>query len=193
MSSIKPLRATVFVAAALAAGVVRATPTPSCPSSVDAASFVAGVDNPYFPLSPGTTFFYEGQKDGVPARDEFYVTHDTTQILGVTCTVVRDRAFENAQLVEETFDWFAQDRDGNVWYFGEDTTEYENGVPISHEGSWRAGVAGALPGIVMEAHPHVGDKYAQECAPSVAQDMAQVQSVSQSVTVPYGSYDDVLR
>ena len=102
-------------------------------------------------------------------------------------------ALKGLPLVEETFDWFAQDMDGNVWYFGEDATEFQNGVPVSHEGSWEAGVDGAMPGIVMEANPRVGDSYKQECAAGVAEDEAKVQSVNKSLCVRYGCFDDVVQ
>ena len=160
---------------------------------LDPGDFVSQVDNEFFPLKPGTTFFYKGTQDGVPTREEVYVTHETKQILGVTCTVVRARAFEDEVLVEDTFDWYAQDEDGNVWYFGEDTKELDpDGNVISTEGSWQAGVDGAQPGIIMEAHPRVGDRYRQENAPDVAEDMAQVLSLDKSACVPYKCFDDLL-
>jgi len=160
---------------------------------IDPDNFVSEVNNPYFPLPPGTTFIYRGEMEGVPTRNETYVTYDTKVILGVTCTVVRDQAFEEGVLVEETFDWFAQDVDGNVWYFGEDTKELdENGNVISTEGSWEAGVDGAQAGIIMLADPKKGDRYQQESAPGVAEDMAQVIGFEESLCVRYGCFDDVL-
>src|SRR5262249_6789376 len=136
--------------------------------------FVSTIDNPYFPLIPGTTFIYGGSTDNQPANDVFAVTYANKSILGVATTVILDRAFVNGELVEMTFDWFAQDDVGNVWYFGEDAREIQNGKVVSTEGSWEAGVDGALPGIVMEAHPLPGDCYLQEFAPGVAQDQATV-------------------
>jgi hypothetical protein len=121
------------------------------------------------------------------------VTTDTKVILGVTTIVVRDQAYENGVLVEDTFDWYAQDKAGNVWYFGEDTKELDaNGNVISTEGSWEAGVNGAEPGIVMEANPKKGDKYQQEFAADVAEDMAQVIGFEDSFCVRYGCFEDVL-
>ena len=167
---------------------------PAPPSDIDPANFVDQVDNKFFPLQPGMTFFYEGAEDGIPIRTEVYVTYRTKRILGVKCTVVRERTYENEVLVEETFDWYAQDVDGNVWYFGEDSRELDpNGNVISTEGSWEAGVNGAQPGIVMQADPKVGDRYQQENAPGVAEDMAQVSSLKESACVPYGCYDNLLR
>lgn len=159
----------------------------------DSGDFVSKIDNPFFPLVPGTTFIYQGIKDGQVSRDEFSVTHQTKTILGVRTTVIRDRAFLDGRLVEDTIDWFAQDEDGNVWYFGENSKTLENGVVVSTEGSWQAGVKGARPGIIMEAHPRPGDSYHQEFAPGVAEDQAQVLSLHDNVTVPFGSFRDVLK
>lgn len=160
---------------------------------IDPNDFVTEINNPYFPLTPGTTFFYEGTKDGDIATDEMYVTHDSKEIIGVTTVVVRDRAFLNGELVEETFDWYGQDKAGNVWYFGEDAKEYENGVVISTEGSWEAGVDGAKPGIAVEAEPYTGDLYRQEYAPGIAEDMGQVLRLNETVTVPYGTFKHCLK
>jgi hypothetical protein len=150
------------------------------------------IDNQYFPLKPGTTFIYEGTSEGHNERDEVIVTHETKLIQGIPCVVVNDSVVQDGQLIEKTIDWYAQDKDGNVWYYGEDVKEYENGVLVSTEGSWEAGVNGAQAGIIMEAHPQVGDTYRQENAPNVAEDMAQVLRLTESVTVPYGSYTNVL-
>jgi hypothetical protein len=159
----------------------------------DPNNFVSTIDNPYFPLIPGTTFTYRGETEGTPTRDVMKVTHDTKVILGVTTTVVHDQAYEEGVLVEDTFDWYAQDQEGNVWYFGEDTKELdENGNVISTEGSWEAGVDGAEPGIIMEANPKKGDKYRQEFLEGVAEDMAQVIGFKDSLCVRYGCFEDVL-
>ena len=156
-------------------------------SGRSAPQFVAGVNNPFFPLLPGMTYVYEGKKGNTPTRDEVTVTHDTRVIDGVTTMVVHDAAFEDDVLAEDTLDYYAQDRDGNVWYFGEDTKELDpSGNVVSTEGSWLAGVNGARPGIIMEAHPAVGDRYAQENAPGVAQDMAEVLSLDATPDIPFG-------
>lgn len=151
------------------------------------------IDNPYFPLKAGTSFIYKGTADGDSIRERFTVTYRTKTILGVETRVIRHRDWENGKLVEETLDWFAQDDAGNVWYFGEYTTEYKNGKVIGHEGSWEAGVDGALPGIVMLADPQVGDTYQQENAPGIAEDMATVLSLDESICVPFGCFDNVLQ
>ena len=160
---------------------------------IDPGNFVSKIDNPYFPLTPGTTFTYRGETEGVPTRNVTIVTNDTKVILGVTTTVVHDQVYENGVLAEDTFDWYAQDNAGNVWYFGEDTKELdENGNVISTEGTWEAGVNGAEPGIVMEANPKKGDKYQQEFAADVAEDMAQVIGFVDSFCVSYGCFNNVL-
>ena len=183
-----------FATIALAMLFGSVSPVAAKPSvQIDPNNFVDVVDNPYFPLEPGTTYIYQGETDGVPTRDVMIVTSDTKVILGVTTIVVRDQAYDDGVLVEDTFDWYAQDVDGNVWYFGEDTKELdENGNVISTEGSWEAGVDGAEPGIIMEANPKKGDKYRQELAPDVAEDMAQVIGFKDNFCVEYGCFDDVL-
>jgi hypothetical protein len=160
---------------------------------IDPNNFVSEVTNPYFPLKPGTTFIYEGESDGVPTREVVQVTRDTKEILDVLTTVVHVRTYEDGVLIEDTFDWYAQHDDGNVWYFGEDTKELDaGGNVISTEGSWEAGVNGAEPGIIMEADPKKGDRYQQEFAPDVAEDMAQVVGFEDAVCVAYGCFDNVL-
>lgn len=159
---------------------------------IDPADFVRGVSNPYFPLTPGTTMIYEGETSDGFERIEDFVTHRTKRILGVSCTEVRDRAWLDGELIEETFDWYAQDVHGNVWYFGEFSTEFEDGIPISNEGSWEAGVDGAQPGIIMLANPQVGDTYRQEFYEGVAEDMARVHSLGQFACVAYGCFSNVL-
>jgi hypothetical protein len=156
--------------------------------TIDPANFVAAVSNPYFPLVPGTTFRYRSEDEEITVS----VTHDTKVILGVTCTVVHDVAMVDGETAEDTFDWYAQDKDGNVWYFGEDTKAFENGQ-VSTEGSFEAGVDGAKPGIVIEGHPMVGDTYRQEYAPGVAEDRGEVLSLTESVTVAFGSFTNCLK
>ena len=153
---------------------------------INPADFVATIDNTYFPLTPGTTYIYEGITEKGNEHVEVYVTHNTKVILGVTCVEVRDTVTVGVNLVEDTLDWYAQDKDGNVWYFGENSKEYEDRLVVGLGGSWIAGVDGAKPGIIMEASlPTVGDLYRQEFALGVAEDMAQVLSLTESVTVPY--------
>ncbi|HZM21966.1 MAG TPA: hypothetical protein VFC02_09490 [Anaerolineales bacterium] len=189
LSMITGLLAIIF-----AMSTIAATPTRNVSMEFDPANFAGDpIDNPYFPLEPGTTFIYRGESEGAPTRDVMTVTDQTKEILGVTTTVVHHLSYEDRVLIEETFDWFAQDVDGNVWYFGEDTKELdEDGNVISTEGSWEAGVDGAEAGIIMLADPKKGDKYAQENAPDVAEDMAQVIGFEDSICVQYGCFDNVL-
>jgi hypothetical protein len=155
--------------------------------------FVAVIDNPYMPFMPGTRTVFEGVSDGQRERNVVVVTDRTKVILGVTTTVVHDRVFSaNGDLAEDTFDWYAQDRFGNVWYFGEDTAEYDNGKVSSTKGSWEAGVAGAQPGVVMLAQPTVGESYHQEFLKGEAEDVGTVVAIDDRVSVPYGSFDRVV-
>ena len=160
---------------------------------IDPANFVAKIDNPFFPLVPGTTFIYEGQTSEGLMRDEFAVTHNTRVIDGVTCVEVHDSVFTDGELTEDTLDWFAQDKDGNVWYFGENTAELEDGLISTIDGTFMAGVDGDKPGIVMKAHPAVGDFYRQEFSLGNAEDEAETLGLNASVTVPYGSFQHCLR
>jgi hypothetical protein len=161
--------------------------------TIDPANFAAKIDNQHFPLEPGTTFIYEGQEEGSAQRTEVYISHKTKEILGVTCVEVSDNVSLDGTLVEATLDWYAQDKDGNVWYFGEDSKEYENGQVVSTAGSWEAGLDGAKPGIVMEAAPKIGDSYRQEYYKGEAEDMADVLSLNESTTVRYGSFNNCLK
>jgi hypothetical protein len=150
------------------------------------------IDNPYYPLIPGTTFHYQAQtEDGLEINDVI-VTHDMKQILGIMATVVHDQVFLEDELIEDTFDWYAQDVHGNIWYLGEDSREFEDGEVVSTEGSWEAGVDNAKPGIVMQAEPQVGQRYYQEFDLGNAEDEAMVVSLNASATVPFGSFTGCL-
>jgi hypothetical protein len=154
------------------------------------ADFVAAIDNPFWPLTPGTVYRYQSDTE----VNLVTVTSDTKVILGVTCTVVHDVVTVDGATTEDTYDWYAQDKDGNVWYMGEDTKEYSGGVVVSTEGSWEAGVDGAKPGIVMYGTlPAQGWPYRQEYYACEAEDMAEVVATDVSVTVPYGTFDHCLQ
>jgi hypothetical protein len=159
---------------------------------LDPADFVDTVDNPYFPLVPGTTWVYEGEDDGETERIEVEVLKETREIEGITATVVRDTVYVDGELAEDTFDWYAQDKDGNVWYLGEDTHEYENGVAINAKGAWEYGKDGALPGIVMLADPREGDAYRQEYYEGEAEDLGEVLHTDATVEIELGTYEDVV-
>lgn len=195
----------VFAAMPAAFGQVIYPPGVSGPALLpdfDAATFASPttIDNPYFPLVPRTLYTYRGQTqdDGAVITNRMFVTPNTRNILGVQTRVVRDTEWVDGQIAEDTFDWFAQDTAGNVWYFGEDTTAFEyddEGVLIgtSTEGSWQAGVDGAQPGFIMLADPDVGDHYFQEFAPGVAEDEAVVAGLGLDITTGLGNFSDVLK
>jgi hypothetical protein len=156
--------------------------------------FTTRIDNPYLPMRPGSRWVYrETDTDGTVQRVVVRVTGRTRLIAnGVRARVVRDTVTERGRLVEDTFDWYAQDRAGNVWYLGEDTTEYEDGEPVSKAGSWEAGVDGARAGIVMLARPRPGREYRQEFYEGEAEDRARVLSLDDQAEVPAGHYTRVL-
>ncbi len=153
----------------------------------------AAAPNRFFPLVPGTTFNYRAVTPEGTETVEFTVTRNTRTILGVTTIVVRDIVKLNGSVIEDTVDWFAQDRSGNVWYFGENTAEYEDGLITTTAGSWEAGVDGAKPGIIMLATPVVGKFYRQELFLGEAEDAAEVIALNESVTVAAGSYTGCLQ
>jgi hypothetical protein len=157
------------------------------------ADFVGTVDNPYFPLKPGAHYTFRSQTDEGEEVTDDTVTPDTKNILGVETVVVHDVVALNESKIEETFDWYAQDKDGNVWYFGEDSRQFENGVQTGTEGSWEAGVDGARAGIIMLACPKVGNTYSQEFLAGVAEDVGRIASLSKPASVPYGSFASCLK
>jgi hypothetical protein len=164
----------------LAAPAAGGNPSPS--------RFVRGVTNPWFPLRPGTTLVYRGVKDGKVSRDVVHVTGATRRIAGVVCTAVSDRLYLRGKLEERTTDWYAQDRAGNVWYFGEDTAELDaHGKVTTREGSWLAGVHGAQAGVFMPARPRVGFSARQEYYKGHAEDHFRVLSLSARVSTPGAS------
>jgi len=162
---------------------------PRLPSASD---FVSQVDNPYLAYEVGKIFHYQQETAEGTETNTVEITNGTKVVMGVTTTVVRDRVFLDGELTEDTLDYVAQDSHGNVWYFGEDAKQYENGQLIGTEGSWLAGEDGAKPGILMLAHPEVGLRYAQERAPDVAEDRARVISLDASAEVEYGEFHHCL-
>ena len=157
-----------------------------------AARFSVTIDNPFLPFLPGMRWVYRVTDGGASGREVVRVTDRTRILDGVTARVVRDRAYDSGDLVEDTRDFYAQDRRGNVWYFGENTKTLENGKVTSTAGSWLAGVNGARPGIVMEAKPKVGDTYGQEHAPGIGEDRATVLNLDGRATVPFGTFSHLL-
>jgi hypothetical protein len=199
-SPLRPASALVVaLAAALAVGAGSAAAAPIQPPrwvlhgpyspSIDPANFVRRIDNRYFPLKPGTRFHYEGFKGKTPQRDNMVVTHRKKMILGIRSTVVRDTVSQHGKPIERTFDWYAQDKHGNVWYMGENSLELHHGRFVRASDSWKSGVDGAKPGIIMEAHPRHGDTYRQEFfPPGGALDQAHVRGHRGSLTVPDGTF-----
>jgi hypothetical protein len=151
--------------------------------SIDPATFSTTVDNPYLPLAPGTRIIYEAAAEDGLERTTVEVTRDTKNVMGVDTVVVHDSVTLDGKPSEDTFDWYAQDRDGNVWYFGEATKKFEDNS-VETAGSFEADVNGALPGIIMPGHPRIGDQYRQEYAKGVAEDTGQVLSLTGSETSP---------
>jgi hypothetical protein len=145
------------------------------------------------PLILGSTRVFEGETNSGFEPIEVYVTHETKEVLGVTCTVVRDQVWVNGELVEDTYDCFAQHEGGDVWPFGEDVKDYENGALVGQAGAWEAGVDEALPGVITKADPVVGNVYRQEYYAGEAEDMAEILALDAEVGAPYVDYTDCLQ
>jgi hypothetical protein len=178
----------------LAGSAAGALPQDGEPVDLNPADFTAKITNPYFPLVPGTRLIYrERDAEGTVQRDVVHVTKRRKLIAnGITARVVHDVVSEHGEPVEKTFDWFAQDSAGNVWYLGENTKEYENGHVASTHGSFEAGVDGAQPGVIMPASPQVGMTYRQEFLAGEAEDEARVLSLDEQAGVPFGHFTSVL-
>jgi hypothetical protein len=161
--------------------------------TIDPANFSNVITNQYLPMTPGTIYTYDNETPDGAETVTVEVTEQTKVIMGVTCIVVHDSSQMDGEILEDTYDWYAQDDEGNVWYFGEDTKSYENGVVASTAGSWEAGVDDAKPGIVMQALPVVGDSYRQEYLKDEAEDMAEVLNLSAPATVAYGTFENCLK
>lgn len=185
------LGATALVAISATSAISGSPAAPTHPPGPS--EFAARVNNPWFPLRPGTTYVYRGVKDGQPSRDVFAVTAATKTIQAVHCTVVRDRLYLRGRLRERTEDWYAQDKAGNVWYFGETTAELSpNGSVVSTEGSWQSGIDGARAGIFMPAHPRPGQTARQEYYKGHAEDHFRVLSLAADVKTPAASSSHAL-
>ena len=161
---------------------------------IDPADFTTEIDNPYWPMTPGTRWTYrETDEEGTELKVVVEVTNETRKLAnGVTARVVHDLVTEDGEPVEDTLDWYAQDRAGNVWYMGEDTKEYENGKVKTTAGSWEAGKDGAEPGVIMPADPRPGMTYRQEQYAGEAEDRGEVLSLDEQAEVPAGHYTGVL-
>jgi hypothetical protein len=162
---------------------------------LDPGRFTTQIDNRYWPMKPGSRWLLrETDKGGDAQRVEITVTDQTKTIMGIEARVVHDKVTnaKDGSLVEDTYDWYAQDDKGNIWYLGEDTKEYENGKVATTEGSWQAGVDGAQPGILLPADPKRLMEYRQEYYRGQAEDAAKVLSLDMRAKVPAGLFDQVL-
>ena len=192
MPAISSIRTSIALLALLTASAFAAPKKPADAGApyhpaIDPANFTHVVNIPFFPLVPGTTATFI-EKEGSESREnKVTVTHDTKTIMGVKCVVVRDTVSVGGVVKEDTFDWYAQDKEGAVWYFGEDTKEFEKGGLVNTGGSWEAGVNGQ-PGIIMPANPKPGEPYRQEYSPGNAEDMGQVIAIDETTTVPHGTF-----
>ena len=178
---------------------VQATPTPTAVPTIEIyapaiaqANFVKTVNNPYYPLKPGRTFTYTGKNEKLSVRKEIVVSKKTRVVMGVTCIEVVDSVWVAGKLAQKTLEWYAQDKEGNVWYFGADAKQYKSGKITGSAGSWQAGVNGAQPGIIMRAKPTLGDNYRQNYLKGTVEDMGYVVSLDGALKVPYHAYKNLL-
>ena len=181
----------LLVAVGLAIGAHNPAPvtTPYNPQ-IDPTDFGGPIDNPYLPLKPGTVFRYRGVGDDgtTPELNVVRVTRSTKRIMGIDAVVVLDKVWADGKPEERTFDWYAQDKQGNVWYMGENSFDYEHGHWVRNDGSWTAGVGNGKPGVIMLAHPRRGDAYRQEYSPGHAVDQAKVLGPGGRVTTPFRTF-----
>ncbi len=187
------LSVAIAVVASPAMAAVPTLPQGSEPVQLNPAGFTTMIDNPYFPLVPGDRYVYRETDGTAKERVVLSVSHRTKLIAnGVTARIVHDRVTERGEVIEDTFDWYAQDSDGNVWYLGEDTVECKNGKIKTRAGSFEAGVDGAQPGVIMPANPVPGLEYRQEYYAGKAEDKAKVLSVDEQAEAPFGHFANVL-
>jgi hypothetical protein len=170
-----------------------ALPTGSEPVDLDPGDFRPTSDHPYFPIQPGQRWTYREVEEGATMQVVVTVSSETKQVAnGVEAAIVRDTVSEDGVLLEDTMDWLAQDADGNVWYLGEDTAEFEDGALVTHEGSFEAGIKGAQPGVIMPANPEPGMVYRQEYYEGAAEDNGAVLALDQQAEAPAGHFDGAL-
>ncbi|HEU0305152.1 MAG TPA: hypothetical protein VFR32_11290 [Gaiellaceae bacterium] len=182
------------IAAGCGGGSGSALPTGSERVTLDPADFTTEITNPYWPMAPGDRWLYrETDGEGGEQRVEVTVTAETKTIAGIEARVVHDVVSEDGEVIEDTLDWYAQDADGNIWYLGEDTKEYENGKVKTTAGSWEHGVDGAQAGIIVPAQPEPGLAYREEYYEGEAEDGAEVLTLGARANVPYGTFDGLLQ
>ncbi|MEX2247852.1 MAG: hypothetical protein WEC75_14345 [Dehalococcoidia bacterium] len=196
-------RITMLAAAAVLTVGILATSGAGAPARaqqpIDPAAFSPAITNPLYPLSLIGPKVFEGEDidpdtgDVIETRLESRVLPQTKVVAGVTVTVLEEKAFEEGEVVELALDYFAQHRDGSVYYFGEAVDNYEGGQLKDHHGQWLAGEDGNQPGIIMPAQPVAGQTFEQELAPGVAEDKATVLALNETVTVPARNYTGCLK
>ncbi len=164
------------------------------PFPIDPSEFTTEIANPYWPMKPGSRWiFRETDAEGSVSKVVVTVLDRTKKIAnGVEARIVHDQVSEHGEIKEDTYDWYAQDKQGNVWYLGEDTTEFAKGKKPNHAGSFEAGVKGAQAGVVMPASPKPATSYRQEYLKGEAEDQARILRLEAKAKVPYGSFDHVL-
>jgi hypothetical protein len=169
-------------------------PTGAEPVNLNPADFTTDISHPYWPMKPGTRWTYRDVDEKGEVQEVVIVATTTTKKLanGITARVIRDTVRSEGDLVEDTFDWYAQDAAGNVWYLGEDTAEFENGKIVTRAGSFEAGAGDAMPGILLPAQPQVGQKYRQEYLKGEAEDNGEVLATDHLVEVKTGRYRNAL-
>jgi hypothetical protein len=161
---------------------------------LDPADFTTRIDNPYWPMVPGTTWHYVEREDGEKQTVTVKVTGRTKMIEGVRARVVHDVVRDgDGVILENTWDWFAQDSDANIWYLGELTREYVDGVPVNQEGSFQHGKGGAQAGVVVPGEPQVGCAYREELLAGEAEDRARILSTAETIQTRFGLRHRVLQ
>jgi hypothetical protein len=169
------------------------------PAAINPADFQAAIDNPFYPLSSLGPRIYEGEEpdpdtgEVVETRLESTVLPETDVVAGVEVTVLEEKNYEDGELVESTLDYFAQHKDGSVYYFGERVDDYEGGKVVGHESQWLAGEGENEPGVFMPAEPVVGAEFEQEKAPGIAEDRSKVVATDQTVTTPAGTFSGCIK
>lgn len=161
--------------------------------NINPSKFTTNISNKYFKVTPGQKFVYESKTEEGLEKVVVSVSSEKKQVMGVSVLVLRDIVTLDGEIIEDTRDWYAQDSEGNIWYFGEEVDNYEDGRLKDHNGSWEAGKDGAKPGIVMLANPEVGKTYRQEFLKGEAEDMADVLALDKKVVVPFGTFENCLQ